>query len=85
MTHDDLLSVALKDKKIPIVAVTECYRGGVEIGKYEAGSILNDLNVISGEKMTKEAAITKLMVAIGNFKTEQEIRDYLMADQVGEL
>ena len=85
LIHDDLLSVALKDKNIPIVAVTECYRGGVEIGKYEAGSILNDLNVISGEKMTKEAAITKLMVAIGNFKTEQEIRDYLIENQVGEL
>ena len=80
-----MLTAALQDKNIPIIAVSECYRGGVEIGKYEAGSILDDLNVISGQKMTKEAAITKLMVAIGNFKTEQEIRDYLIENQVGEL
>ena len=81
----DLLATALRDKNIPIIAVSECYRGGVEIGKYEAGSILNDLNVISGENMTKEAAITKLMVAIGNFKTDQDVRSYLIENQVGEL
>ncbi|MFL2582742.1 MAG: asparaginase [Flavobacteriales bacterium] len=85
LIQEDLLTAALQDKNIPIIAVSECYRGGVEIGKYEAGSILNDLNVISGQKMTKEAAITKLMVAIGNFKNEQEIRNYLIQNQVGEF
>ncbi len=85
LIHDDLLATALKEKNIPIVAITECYIGGVEIGKYGAGSILNDLNVISGEKMTREAAITKMMVAIGNFKNSHEIRSYLIENQVGEL
>lgn len=71
--------------KSPIVVISECLKGGVEIGKYEAGTALSELNVVSGEKMTKEAAITKLMIAMANFNSETEIRKYLTENQVGEL
>ncbi len=85
LIQKDPLVIALENKKIPIIAITECYKGGVEIGKYEAGSILNNLNVVSGKKITKESAITKLMVATGNMNSEDEIRNYLVENQVGEF
>ena len=71
--------------KIPILVVSECLKGGLEIGKYEAGAVLSELNVISGGKMTKEAAITKLMIGLANFNSEKDIRKYLTENQVGEL
>ena len=85
LIEKDSLAVALRKKNIPIIVITECYNGGVEIGKYEAGSLLNDLNVISGKKMTKEAAITKLMVATGNLNSNQDVRNYLIKNQAGEF
>mgnify|MGYP001263867555 CR=1 FL=1 len=82
---DDPLYNKLSEMKIPILVVSECLKGGVEIGKYEAGTVLRELNVISGGKMTKEAAITKLMIGLANFNSEKDIRKYLTENQVGEL
>ena len=82
---DDPLYNKLSEMKIPILVVSECLKGGVEIGKYEAGNVLSELNVISGGKMTKEAAITKLMIGLANFNSDEEIRKYLTENQVGEL
>ncbi|MBI35267.1 MAG: L-asparaginase 1 [Flavobacteriales bacterium] len=85
LVQNDPVFLALKNKKLPILAVTECYKGGLEIGKYEAGSVLNELGVISGQKMTKEAALTKLIVATSNFESTEKINSYLSKNQVGEL
>lgn len=70
--------------KLPILVISDCLKGGVEIGKYEAGHALSALNAISGGKMTKEAAVTKLMIAVANFNNEKDVRDYLIKNQVGE-
>jgi L-asparaginase len=82
---DDPIYTKLSALNLPVLVVSECLKGGMEMGKYEAGTVLSNLNAISGEKMTKEAAITKLMIALGNFNSETEIRKYLSEDQVGEL
>ena len=81
----DVLFNALNDKNVPIIAVSQCLKGGIEVGKYEAGSVLKKLNVISGQKITKEAALTKLIVALSNFDSKEKVLFYLKTNQQGEF
>jgi L-asparaginase len=85
LIDEDPLVIALKNKNIPILVITECYEGGLELGKYEAGAVLQKLAVISGGKITKEAAITKMMVGLGNLANNHQVREYLSKNQVGEF
>ena len=50
-----------------ILATTQCTTGAINIGKYKASQVLISDNVINGFDITSEAALTKLMWAIGNF------------------
>ncbi len=84
MQEGDALFEVISDQKIPVIAISECLKGGVEIGKYEAGSVLSKLEVISGEKMTKEAALTKLIIGCSNFEGA-ELIDFLKENQVREF
>lgn len=85
LSEKDPLTRALKKKKVPILVVTECFEGGLELGKYQAGTLLGELDVISGKNMTKEAAITKMLVGASNFKDSEQLRNFLLENQVGEF
>lgn len=85
LSEKDPLTRALKKKKVPILVVTECFEGGLELGKYQAGTLLGELDVISGKNMTKEAAITKMLVGASNFKDSAQLRNFLLENQVGEF
>lgn len=85
LSEKDPLTRALKKKKVPILVVTECFQGGLELGKYQAGTLLGELDVISGKNMTKEAAITKMLVGASNFKDSAQLRNFLLENQVGEF
>jgi L-asparaginase len=79
----DELKLAI-DRGVLLLNVSQCPGGRVLPGRYETSRILQQIGVINGADMTTEAAVTKLMLLIGEYGVEKT-RSLIGTELVGEL
>lgn len=85
-TNKEFLEVLeyISSKGIVIVDITQCTKGFVKMGLYEASAKLTDVGVISGVDLTPEAAVTKLMYLLGKGLPIDEVKRLMQIDMCGE-
>ena len=81
LTNEKWFLKAIKkitNKNIPVINVTQCFGGSVDMSIYNTNKEYRTIGIISGKDITTEAAIAKLMFMLGQnisakvFKTKFE-------------
>jgi len=73
------------DRGVVIYNVSQLTGGIVIHGRYETSKYLQEIGVISGSDITREAAITKLMFLLGTESSVEEVKRKLFTPLCGEL
>ena len=70
---------------VSVVVTTQCLYDSSDLQVYQVGNRLLEMGVIQGRDMTSEAAMTKLMWALGQGMNPQQVRDLFAQSLAGEI
>ncbi len=73
------------DKNIQVINVTQCSGGSVIMGNYETSVQLQKIGIISGNDITTESAIAKLMYMLGEKIPKMKFKSIFETSLRGEM
>ncbi|MCR4782201.1 MAG: asparaginase [Lachnospiraceae bacterium] len=84
---DDFIGAlkGLMDDGVAVLVGTQCRYEGSDLNIYETGKRAKEIGVMQAFDMTTEAAVTKLMWALGQTDDMDEIREYFKVSLCGEV
>lgn len=81
--HPSLLKA--KEKRIPVIVVSQCPEGTTVMSKYSLGKKAVDIGAIEAYDMSIEAATTKCMWMLGQKVSYENFKEIFQTNLVGEL
>ncbi|WP_280444114.1 asparaginase domain-containing protein [Nocardia brasiliensis] len=69
----------------PVVVISQCDSGSVDLDRYQPGRALLDAGALSGGDMTREAALAKLSYLVDHGFGGAELRHWMVTNLLGEL